>query len=64
MGATLSGPDTSPCAPGEVRLEVVSFETAGTAQSWYPWLCALAFDLTFSVRRGDRPSVLQQLYPP
>jgi hypothetical protein len=30
MGPTLSGPDTSPRAPGEVRLEVMSFEAVGT----------------------------------
>jgi hypothetical protein len=30
MGATLSGPDTSPGAPGEMRLEASSFEAART----------------------------------
>jgi hypothetical protein len=64
MGATLSGPDMSPGAPGEVRLEAASFEAAGTGAELVPLAVGLSAHLAFLVRRGDCPSVRQQWRPP
>jgi predicted nucleotidyltransferase len=47
MGATLSGPDTSPGAPGEVRLEAASFEAAGTGAELVPLAVVLSVPLGF-----------------
>jgi predicted nucleotidyltransferase len=47
IGATLSGPDTSPGAPGEVRLEAASFEAAGTDAELVPLAVGLSVPLGF-----------------
>jgi hypothetical protein len=47
MGATLSGLDTSPGAPGEVRLEAASFEAAGTGAELVPLAVGLRVPLGF-----------------
>jgi hypothetical protein len=52
MGATLSGPDTSPCASGEVRLEAASFEAAGTGAELVNLAVGLSFPLRFNGGAG------------
>jgi hypothetical protein len=47
MGATLSGPETSPGAPGEVRLEAASFEAAGTRAELVPLAVGLSVPLGY-----------------
>jgi hypothetical protein len=42
IGVTLSGPDTSLGAPGEVRLEAASFEAAGTGAELVPLAVGLS----------------------
>jgi hypothetical protein len=47
MGAMLSGPDTSPDAPGKVRREAASIEAAGTGAVLVPLAVGLSVPLGF-----------------
>jgi hypothetical protein len=60
MGATLSSPDTSPGAPGEVRLESAFIEAAGTCAVLVNLTLGLSVPLAVSGTAGDYPSARQQ----
>jgi hypothetical protein len=47
MGATLSGPDTSPCALGGVSLEAASLEAVDTGAELVPLAMGLSVTLEF-----------------
>jgi hypothetical protein len=64
VSATLSGPDTSPGAPGEVHLEAASIEAAGTGAVPVPLAVGLSVLLGLFGAAGERPTVRQRWFPP
>jgi hypothetical protein len=52
-GVPLIGPDTSPNAPGEVRLGVASIETTGTGRMIVPLAVGLVAHLAFRMQQDE-----------